>query len=261
MFYKIRGTSDPAKVPVVLLHGALSATGSSFGTLPDLVARTRQVITVEQQGHGRTADIDRPMPVQAMADDTLALLASLGIGPGRPFGYSLGAGIALNIITNHPAVVRKAVLASVTYDQSGLHPEMFGRPGSGESAGGAGRRFRQPMGCGRSGGRPPGWCPGPAGIAPHRGWRAESGAGRDVVDGLVGGLQEPLGQGEPLGEQPLVRGGAGGFPELPGEVPGAERAARGPATLASRLLAETVAADGVVISPPMVAAAARTDPR
>jgi hypothetical protein len=47
MFYEIRGTSDPAKVPVVLLHGALSATGSSFGTLPDLLARTRQVITVE----------------------------------------------------------------------------------------------------------------------------------------------------------------------------------------------------------------------
>ena len=79
MFYEIRGTSDPAKVPVVLLHGALSATGGSFGTLPDLVARTRQVITVEQQGHGRTADIDRPMSVQSMADDTLALLASLGV--------------------------------------------------------------------------------------------------------------------------------------------------------------------------------------
>jgi pimeloyl-ACP methyl ester carboxylesterase len=103
MFYEIRGPSDPAKVPVVLLHGALSATGSSFGTLPDLLARTRQVITVEQQGHGRTADIDRPMSVQAMADDTLALLASLGIGLADLLGYSLGAGIALNIITHHPA--------------------------------------------------------------------------------------------------------------------------------------------------------------
>jgi pimeloyl-ACP methyl ester carboxylesterase len=133
MFYEIRGTSDPATVPVVLLHGALSATGTSFGTLPDLLAQTRQVITVEQQGHGRTADIDRPMSVQAMADDTRALLASLGIGQADLFGYSLGAGIALNIITNHPAVVRKAVLASVTYDKSGLHPEMFGGPESGEA--------------------------------------------------------------------------------------------------------------------------------
>ena len=123
MFYQIRGTSDPARVPVVLLHGAISATGTSSGPLPDLLAQTRQVIAVEQQGHGRTADTGRPMSVQAMADDTLALLASLGIGPADLFGHSLGAGIALNIITHHPAVVRKAVLASVTYDKTGLHPK------------------------------------------------------------------------------------------------------------------------------------------
>jgi pimeloyl-ACP methyl ester carboxylesterase len=133
MFYEIRGTPDPVKVPVVLLHGAISATGTSFGPLPDLLAQSRQVISVEQQGHGRTADIDRPMSVQAMADDTRALLANLGIGQADLFGYSLGAGIALNIITNHPAVVRKAVLASVTYDKTGLHPEMFGGPESGEA--------------------------------------------------------------------------------------------------------------------------------
>ncbi len=79
MFYEIRGSSTPTDVPVVLLHGAISATGTSFGPLPDLLAQSRQVIAVEQQGHGRTADIDRPLSVQAMADDTLALLASLGI--------------------------------------------------------------------------------------------------------------------------------------------------------------------------------------
>ena len=88
MFYEIRGTSDLAEVPVVLLHGAISATGTSFGPLPDLLAQTRQVIAVEQQGHGRTADIDRPMSVQAMADDTLALLAHLGIGQARPGAHA-----------------------------------------------------------------------------------------------------------------------------------------------------------------------------
>jgi pimeloyl-ACP methyl ester carboxylesterase len=133
MFYEIRGVSDPAKIPVVLLHGAISATGTSFGPLPDLLAQSRQVITLEQQGHGRTADIERPMSVQAMADDTLALLASIGIGQADLFGYSLGAGIALNIIASHPAVVRKAVLASVAYDVTGLHPYMLGAPES-ESA-------------------------------------------------------------------------------------------------------------------------------
>src|SRR6266481_9527175 len=108
MFYEMLGTSDPVKVPVVLLHGAISATGTSFGPLPDLLAQTRQVIAVEQQGHSRTADTGRPMSVQAMAQDTLALLANLGIGQADLFGYSLGAGIALNLITSHPAVVHKA---------------------------------------------------------------------------------------------------------------------------------------------------------
>src|SRR5580692_8251533 len=134
MFYEIRGASVPGKVPVVLLHGAISATGTSFGPLPDLLAQTRQVIAVEQQGHGRTADIDRPLTVQAMADDTRALLASLGIERADLFGYSLGADIALNLITSHSAVVRKAVLAPVVYDKSGLHPDMFRTPEHGESA-------------------------------------------------------------------------------------------------------------------------------
>jgi pimeloyl-ACP methyl ester carboxylesterase len=145
MFYEIRGTSDPVKVPLVLLHGAISATGTSFGPLPDLLAQTRQVIAVEQQGHGRTADIDRPMSVQAMADDTLALLAHLGLGRADLFGYSLGAGIALNIITRHPTAVRKAVLASVTYDKSGFHPEMFSGPAPGESADAPGHDLQIPF--------------------------------------------------------------------------------------------------------------------
>src|ERR1700730_3715339 len=61
------------------------------------------------------------------------------------FGYSLGAGIALNIITNHPAVVRKAVLASVTYDKTGLHPEMLSGPEPGDSADAPGRDLQIPF--------------------------------------------------------------------------------------------------------------------
>jgi pimeloyl-ACP methyl ester carboxylesterase len=145
MFYEIRGSSTPGAVPVVLLHGAISATGTSFGPLPDLLAQSRQVIAVEQQGHGRTADIDRPLSVRTMAEDTLALLASLGIDQADLFGYSLGAAISLNIITNHPAAVRKAVLASVSYDKTGLHPEMFSRPASGATADAPGRDLQLPF--------------------------------------------------------------------------------------------------------------------
>ena len=86
MYYEIHGTGQP----LVLLHGAFSAIGTSFGALLPGLARTRQVIGVELQGHGRTADIDRPLSLEQMADDVAALLQHLGIPQADIFGYSMG---------------------------------------------------------------------------------------------------------------------------------------------------------------------------
>src|SRR5438067_12521458 len=93
MYYEIHGTGKP----LVLLHGAFSAIGTSFGKLLPPLARTRQVIAFELQGHGHTADIDRPLTVQHMADDVAAALQHLGIGPADILGYSLGAAVALQV--------------------------------------------------------------------------------------------------------------------------------------------------------------------
>lgn len=121
MYYEIHGEGQP----LVLLHGALSAIGTSFGKLlPDL-ARERQVIAVEMQGHGHTADIDRSLRYELLADDIAALLAQLEIGKADLFGWSLGAGVALQTAIRHPEVVRKLVLASVTYKSDGLYPELL----------------------------------------------------------------------------------------------------------------------------------------
>jgi pimeloyl-ACP methyl ester carboxylesterase len=121
MYYEIHGAGQP----LVLLHGAFSAIGTSFGALLPLLAKTRQVIAFELQGHGRTADIDRPLSMQQMADDVAAALQQLGIEQADIFGYSLGAGVALQVAIRHPNVVRKLVLASVSYTLSGLHPGLM----------------------------------------------------------------------------------------------------------------------------------------
>src|SRR5919202_6383377 len=111
MYYELHGTGRP----LILLHGAFSAIGTSFGALlPDL-AKTRQVIAFELQAHGRTADIDRPLSMEQMADDTAAALEQLGIDRADIFGYSMGAAVALHLAIRHPEVVRKLVLASVSY--------------------------------------------------------------------------------------------------------------------------------------------------
>jgi pimeloyl-ACP methyl ester carboxylesterase len=115
MYYEIRGEGQP----LVLLHGSLSGIGTSFGALLPGLARSRRVIAVEQQAHGRTPDIDRPLSIEQMAEDTAALLRHLDIERADVFGWSLGAGIALQFAIAHPELLRKLVLASVTYDRAG----------------------------------------------------------------------------------------------------------------------------------------------
>jgi pimeloyl-ACP methyl ester carboxylesterase len=120
MYYEIQGTGEP----LVLLHGAYMTIDAMGEVVPEL-ARTRQVIAVELQGHGRTADVDRPLSYEQMADDTAALLRHLGIEQADVFGYSMGGGVALQVAIRHPEVVRKLVVASASYTSDGMHPELL----------------------------------------------------------------------------------------------------------------------------------------
>jgi pimeloyl-ACP methyl ester carboxylesterase len=121
MYYEVHGSGQP----LVLLHGALSAIGTSFGKVLPLLAETRQVIAVELQAHGRTADVDRPLTIEQLADDTAALLEHLGIENADLFGYSLGSGVALQAALQRPDLVRKLVLASISYNRDGFHPGLM----------------------------------------------------------------------------------------------------------------------------------------
>jgi pimeloyl-ACP methyl ester carboxylesterase len=122
MYYEIHGSGG---VPLVLLHGAFSAIGTSFEKLLPGLSANRQVIAFELQAHGRTADIDRPMSLEAMADDVAAALGQLDITQADVLGYSMGASVALHLALRHPKVVRKLVLISVTYTMAGLHPGLM----------------------------------------------------------------------------------------------------------------------------------------
>lgn len=121
MYYETHGTGQP----LVLLHGAFSAIGTSFGGLLPELSRTRQVIALELQAHGHTADIDRPLSLEGMADDVAAAIKQLGMEQADLLGYSMGAGVALQVVIRHPEVIRKLVLASITYTLSGWHPGLL----------------------------------------------------------------------------------------------------------------------------------------
>jgi pimeloyl-ACP methyl ester carboxylesterase len=121
MYYEIHGEGQP----LVLLHGAFSAIGTSFGEVLPGLAETRQVIAFEMQAHGRTPDIDRPLSYEQLADDVAVAIQHLGIEKADIFGYSTGAAIAMRVAIRHPEVVRKLVLASVTYNLEGVHPGLM----------------------------------------------------------------------------------------------------------------------------------------
>jgi pimeloyl-ACP methyl ester carboxylesterase len=121
MYYETHG-SNVSGHPLVLLHGNLSTIDVDFGGFIPILAKNRQVIGVEQQAHGHTADVNRPLSTRAWASDTAALLEYLGIRDADVLGYSSGADVAMHLASEHPELVRKLVLFSPAYRMDGLHP-------------------------------------------------------------------------------------------------------------------------------------------
>jgi pimeloyl-ACP methyl ester carboxylesterase len=69
IYYEIH-SANPARVPLVLLHGGGDTIRTSFGYILPELSRTRQLIAFEQQGYGHTPDItDRPFSFEQSADD------------------------------------------------------------------------------------------------------------------------------------------------------------------------------------------------
>jgi pimeloyl-ACP methyl ester carboxylesterase len=120
LYYETQGTGHP----LILLHGGLGA-GTMFGPNLPALAKGRQVIAVDLQGHGRTADIDRPIRPQLMAEDIAALIKHLKLDRPDVMGYSLGGGVAMFLAVRHPELVRKVVLVSTYLKRTSVYPELL----------------------------------------------------------------------------------------------------------------------------------------
>jgi pimeloyl-ACP methyl ester carboxylesterase len=120
LYYEIHGSGRP----LVMLHGGLGMVGMFERLLPAL-AGSRQVIGVELQGHGHTADVDRLFSFEQFGDDVAALIKHLGLGKVDLFGYSLGGGASLQTAIRHPEVVRRLVVLSAPCKRDGWYPEVL----------------------------------------------------------------------------------------------------------------------------------------
>jgi pimeloyl-ACP methyl ester carboxylesterase len=124
LYYETHGTGRP----MILLHGGLGS-GEMFGPALPALAEGHQVIAVDLQGHGRTADIDRPIDLRLMADDIAALIRHLGLDKPDVVGYSLGGGVALQVAVKYPDLVRKLVICSVYIRRNAAYPELRAQQG------------------------------------------------------------------------------------------------------------------------------------
>jgi pimeloyl-ACP methyl ester carboxylesterase len=120
MYYEVHGEGSP----LVLLHGGMMTIDLTFaGLIPELATR-HTVIAVEAQGHGRTADTDRPITPAALASDVVALLDHLGIDRAHVLGHSMGAATALELAVRHPDRVRSVVPVSGSVRPEGMHEDL-----------------------------------------------------------------------------------------------------------------------------------------
>ena len=129
LYYESHGTGRP----LILLHGGLGS-GEMFGPILSALSEHHQVIVVDLQGHGRTADIDRPIDTRLMADDIAALIDHLGLEKPDLVGYSLGGGVAFFTAVKHPQKVGKLVMASANIRRDAIPPEMLAQQAQVSSA-------------------------------------------------------------------------------------------------------------------------------
>jgi pimeloyl-ACP methyl ester carboxylesterase len=124
LYYETHGSGRP----LILLHGGLGS-GEMFGPVLPLLAARHQVVAVDLQGHGRTADIDRPIDVRLMAGDMAALIDHLRLERPDVVGYSLGGGVALQTAVRYPAKVRRLVMVSANVRPDAIYAEMRAQQG------------------------------------------------------------------------------------------------------------------------------------
>jgi pimeloyl-ACP methyl ester carboxylesterase len=124
LYYETHGSGPP----LILLHGGLGS-GEMFGPVLPLLTERHQVIAVDLQGHGRTADVDRPLDIRLMAGDVAALIDHLGLDTPDVVGYSLGGGVAFQTAVQYPAKVRRLVMVSANIRPDAIYPEMRAQQG------------------------------------------------------------------------------------------------------------------------------------
>ncbi|PRY48836.1 pimeloyl-ACP methyl ester carboxylesterase [Arcticibacter pallidicorallinus] len=119
VYYQIYGEGRP----IILLHGAFMTIETNWGELISELSKTRKVIALELQGHGRTPFSDRPLSRATLASDIEGVMDYLNIDRADVAGYSFGGSVAYQFAVQYPERLRKLAIISSAYKTEGWAPE------------------------------------------------------------------------------------------------------------------------------------------
>jgi pimeloyl-ACP methyl ester carboxylesterase len=123
LYYEVHGSGG---TPLVVLQGSFCTIEICFGQMLPSLAAKRQVILIDQQGHGRTLLAkNHPFTVTQMKKDSIAVMKKLGVQKADVLGYSTGAAVALELAITNPELVNKLVLISAVYEKAGARKELL----------------------------------------------------------------------------------------------------------------------------------------
>lgn len=121
VYWESRGNGG---TPLVMVHGGYGTT-TMFGPVPELLARERQVVVIELQGHGHTRDTGRPFTWEGFGDQVAGVVRHLGSGQADLLGWSLGGGAVLRCAIQHQDLVRKLVVVGAPCRRTAWFPEVL----------------------------------------------------------------------------------------------------------------------------------------
>lgn len=125
MYFEVHGREVPGQPPLLLIPGGGSTIDTNFAELIPLLAEQRQVIAVEEEGHGRTQPTRRPLTAENSASDILAVLDQLDVKTVDVLGFSAGGHTAVALALGNPAVVRSLIIASTFVSRDAVPDEFW----------------------------------------------------------------------------------------------------------------------------------------
>ncbi|WP_427172592.1 alpha/beta fold hydrolase [Arthrobacter sp. 92] len=125
MYYEVHGRAMPGQPPLLLIPGGGSTIGTNFAELIPLLTDHRQVIAVEEEGHGRTQPTSRPLTAENSAGDILAVLAELNVDSVDVLGFSAGGHTAIALALGRRAAVRRLIAASTFVSRDAVPDEFW----------------------------------------------------------------------------------------------------------------------------------------